>query len=202
MTDTVVVPTGTANIASVLAGLRRQGVTARLARDAGDVTRAHRVVLPGVGSFGAAVDNIDGMGLRRALVAHIERGRPLLAICLGMQLLCAASEESPGSSGLGVIDETVTRIRGEVRVPQLGWNTVETWGTTAFLTPGWAYFANSYRVPRLPDGWSGATCDYGGPFVAALELGDLLACQFHPELSAAWGAKLLRRWAERTGGAA
>lgn len=202
MTDTVVIPTGTANIASVLAGLRRQSVTARIALDAGDVAGADRVVLPGVGSFGAAMARIDELGLRSPLVWHIESGRPLLAICLGMQLLCAASEESPGSAGLGVIDETVTRFRGEVRVPQLGWNTVEPRGDTALLNPGWAYFANSYRISRLPRGWSGAITEYGGPFVAALERGDLLACQFHPELSAGWGANLLGSWAVQTARAA
>lgn len=199
MSDTVVVPTGTANLASVLAGLRRQGVAARLASSPDDITRADRVVLPGVGSFGAAMRNIDELGLRTALVGHIENERPLLAICLGLQLLCVASEESPDMPGLGVIDKTVTRMPAGLKVPQLGWNTVRPTNGSRFLTPGWAYFANSYRLSALPEGWTGATSDYGGPFVAAVERGELLACQFHPELSGPWGAGLLGRWVQRTG---
>ena len=110
-----------------------------------------------------------------------------------MQLLCAAIEESPDTAGLGIVPETVTRFSGDLPVPQLGWNMVEPNGSTS-LAPGWAYFANSYKVPRLPDSWSGATTDYGGTFVSAMERGAVLACQFHPELSGTWGSNLLRRW--------
>lgn len=196
MNDAVVVPTGTANLASVLAGLRRAGVAASLANSPDDVTRASRIVLPGVGSFGAAVESIDRQGLREALVEYVVDGRPLMAICLGMQLLCDSSEESAGVEGLGIIHDRIRRLPESVRVPQLGWNTISPIGETRVLTPGWAYFANSYRLETLPDGWSGATAEYGGEFVAALERGVQVACQFHPELSGPWGAELIRRWVD------
>lgn len=198
MSDAVLVSTGTANIASVRAGLRRVGIEARPAGNPDDVRTASRIVLPGVGSFGAAMESIDRQGLREALTGYVTEGRPLLAICLGMQLLCSSSEESRGVNGLGIVNDRIRRIPETVRVPQLGWNKVKPAGATRVLAEGWAYFANSYRLETIPDDWTGATAEYGGEFVAALERGPQLACQFHPELSGAWGAELIRSWADRT----
>jgi imidazole glycerol phosphate synthase glutamine amidotransferase subunit len=146
-----------------------------------------------VGAFGPAINRIDQLGMRETLTARLRGEQPTLAICLGMQLLCSSSEENPGAVGLGIVPQTVTRFSGDLKVPQLGWNTVEPDGSD-WLEPGWAYFANSYMVPRLPEGWSGATTDYAGSFVSAMARGPVLACQFHPELSGAWGSSLLRRW--------
>ena len=83
-------------------------------------------------------------------------------------------------------------------MPQLGWTWVEPESEGRFLNAGWAYFANSYRLTSIPRGWTGATSEYGGTFVAGLERGDVLACQFHPELSGPWGASMLRRWLTTT----
>lgn len=192
--DVVVVRTGTANLASVLAGLRRAGAEPRVSADPADVLTAERVVLPGVGAFAAAMAPLRAAGLVEPLRVRVAEGRPLLGICLGLQVLCAASEESPGSEGLGVIPATVRRFPAGPRIPQLGWNRIELAAGAALLAPGHAYFANSYRLDALPDGWTGALGDHGGPFVAALERGALLACQFHPELSGPWGQALLERW--------
>lgn len=189
----VVVPTGTANLASVLAGLRRTGADPTLANAPEQVERADRVVVPGVGTFGAAVSALESAGLGEPVARRIADGRPTLAVCVGMQILATASDESPGN-GLGVVDARVRRFDGEVRIPQLGWNHVEPQPGARFVTPGWAYFANSYRLDTVPQGWVGATSDHGGPFVAAMERGDVLACQFHPELSGSWGLALLERW--------
>lgn len=195
--NVTVVPTGTANIASVFAGFRRLGVEPSLARGAEDVAGAHRVVLPGVGSFGAAADEIDRSGLREALATRIAEGRPTLAVCVGMQLLASSSEETAGAAGLGAIDEPVNRFSDDVRVPQFGWNEVQAGSGCRYVTDGWAYFANSFRITAIPDGWVGATTDHGGEFVSALERGDVLACQFHPELSGTWGSGVLGRWLGR-----
>lgn len=188
------VPTGTANTASVLAALRRVGMEPVIAQDADAVAEVDRVVLPGVGSFGAAGGTVASLGMTDALVSRIGQGRPTLAVCVGMQLLARYSDESPGSEGLGIIDSKVGRFSGSVRVPQLGWNQVVPDTGSRYLTPGWAYFANSFRIDTVPDGWVGATTNYGGTFVSAMERGDVLACQFHPELSGAWGLELLERW--------
>jgi glutamine amidotransferase len=198
--DVTIVPTGTANLASVIAGLRRLGAEPTMARDGGDVERADRVVLPGVGSFGAAMAEVDRQGMRDPLRDRIEEGRPTLAVCVGMQLLASGSEESDGAEGLGVIRDRVRRFPDTVLVPQLGWNQVVADPDCRFITDGWAYFANSYHYSELPPGWHGATTDHGGAFVSAMERDDVLACQFHPELSGVWGRAILRSWLERNGG--
>ncbi|HZD24436.1 MAG TPA: imidazole glycerol phosphate synthase subunit HisH [Acidimicrobiia bacterium] len=190
----VVVPTGTANTASVLAAFRRLGAEPAVAATPEEVEQAERVVLPGVGSFGAAAQEVDRAGMRQTLTDRISRGRPTLAICVGMQLLARRSKESDDAVGLRVIDQEVGIFPGSVRVPQLGWNQVSAGPGCRFVDDGWAYFANSYRLSEVPDGWNAAVTDHGGRFVSALERGGVLACQFHPELSGSWGSAVLARW--------
>lgn len=192
--EVLIVSTGVANTASVIAGLRRAGAEPRLTRDPDAVANAPRVVLPGVGAFAAGMDQLDAEGLSEPLRARIEAGRPTLAVCLGLQLLCRHSEESPGRQGLGIIDAHVRRFPDTVRVPQMGWNEVTPQSDCALLEPGHAYFANSYRLSEIPPGWRGALTQHAGPCVAAMERGAVLACQFHPELSGHWGTALMRRW--------
>jgi len=191
-----VVRTGTANLASVLAALERVGAACALTDDPEAVRHAERVVLPGVGAFAAAIDALRDRGLDAALRERIEAGHATLGICLGLQLFFEASDESPGAVGLGLLPGTVRRFSGAggVRIPQLGWNRVEPDSGCALLTAGYAYFANSYRVDAVPEGWRAAYTPHGERFVAAFERGRVLACQFHPELSGAWGHDLLRRW--------
>ena len=198
MSDLVVVPTGTANMASVRAAFNRLGTDLIEATEPAHVSRAAAVVLPGVGAFGAAMSQVDTLGMRQALRERVYEGRATLAVCVGMQLLCGGSEESPDVEGLGVIGRTVSRFGSEEKVPQLGWNRVEPGPESRFVEPGWAYFANSYRLDEVPAGWIGSGTDYGGKFVSALERGEVLACQFHPELSGPWGAGLLGRWLATT----
>jgi imidazole glycerol-phosphate synthase subunit HisH len=199
--DLVVVPTGTANLASVLAAFRGLGVDPEVATSVAEVGRARRVVVPGVGSFGAAVAELRRMGLASMLEERVAADRPTLAICVGMQILSTASEESEGYVGLGAIAGKVTRFPETVRVPQLGWNQVRSGPNCEVLVDGWAYFANSYRFSSVPEGWSGAFTDHGGDFISAMERGNVLACQFHPELSGVWGRDLLGRWLQKSGGA-
>jgi imidazole glycerol phosphate synthase glutamine amidotransferase subunit len=202
MRKVTIVPTGTANTASVVAALTRLGADVGEAASPSDVESSKGVVLPGVGAFGAAMDRVESLGLATALRDRITSGRPTLAVCVGMQLLARDSEESPGATGLQVLDGTVARFEDGVTVPQMGWNRVEPGPGSRFVEPGWAYFANSYRVDQVPDGWIGSRTDHGGEFVSALERGDVLACQFHPELSGEWGAGLLHRWLETVEAAA
>ena len=188
--------TGTANLASVLAALKREGAEGLLTEDPQTVLDADKLVLPGVGSFGAAMERLRELGLDEALRTRFQARRATLCICLGLQVLCDESEESPGVRGLGVIHAAVTRFTGVPRVPQLGWNRVLPQPGCRFLQPGWAYYANSYRLEKAPAGMQAALTPYGGDFVAAVEFGDVLACQFHPELSGAWGRGLIGRWLE------
>ncbi len=193
--EVVVVPTGAANIASVLAGLRRVGGEGVVSEERTRVEEAERVVLPGVGAFGAAMQRLRDDGLVDVLRARVGGGRPTLAICCGMQLLFESSEESDGVEGLACIPGRARRFDSP-RVPQLGWNRIEADPDARVLSSGYAYFANSYRVGERLDGWACATCDYAGPFVAAIERGAVVACQFHPELSGAFGLSIVRRWME------
>lgn len=197
MSTLVVVRTGMANLASVLAALRRLGAQPQVTTDPKVVRRADRVVLPGVGAFGAAMESMRASGLVEPIAEHVRAGRPLLAICLGLQVLCEVSEETPGIAGIGVIPGVVRRFGPGVHVPQLGWNKVTPTRGAKLLREGYAYYANSYRLQSLPPGWEGATTMHGDSFVAAAERGPILACQFHPELSSGWGTALLERWLAR-----
>jgi imidazole glycerol phosphate synthase glutamine amidotransferase subunit len=198
----VIVPTGTANLASVLAAFRRLGVDLAPARAAEDVDTADRVVLPGVGTFGSAADRLEATGLTDALRRRVAAGMPILAVCVGMQFLASSSEESPGAAGLGAVEGPISRFDEGLIVPQLAWSQVMPDPASRLVEPGWAYFANSYRLTEAPDGWASSTATYGKPFVAALERDGVLACQFHPELSGPWGSDLLQRWLVATGATA
>lgn len=194
-----VVRTSTANLASVLTGFERLGCTVRTTADPGNVAAADRLVLPGVGAFAAAQRAIASHGLEDALRDRIERGRPTLGICLGMQLMAHGSEEAPGVVGLGVLDGVAGSYEsGEDgwRVPQMGWNLVTPAEGCEVVPRGYAYFANSYRLTTAPSDWLPVWCDYAGRFLAAVERGPVVGCQFHPELSGDYGRALLTRWLE------
>ena len=196
-TRAFVVDTGAANIASVCNCLRRLGVEPVLAHYPPQIESAELLVLPGVGAFESAMTRLHQLGLEQSLVRRIEAGRPTLTICLGLQLLCDASDEGNGVRGLGVLPATIRRFDDSLPVPQLGWNEIEPAESCELLTPGWAVFANSYYLGEIPEGWSGAFTEYSTRFVSAVERGAVLACQFHPELSGEWGQALLARWIER-----
>ena len=196
--EVAVVATGTANLASVLAALRRAGAAPRLIADPEEVERAERLVLPGVGAFAAAMAELDRRSLTAALKERVLAGRPTLGICLGLQLLLDGSDEAEadGVRGLGRIPGRATRFPVDVRVPQFGWNRIDASPGCRVLQSGHAYFANSYRLVEPPVGWHVATADHGGSFVAAVERGRIVACQFHPELSGALGQSILSAWVD------
>src|SRR5437867_3848435 len=195
MTDVVIVDSGVANLASIASAFRRLDATVVVTGDEGVVQDAPRVVLPGVGAFGAGLGALRARRLDQAVTQAAARGTPLLGVCLGMQMLCEASEEAPGVPGLGVIPGICRRLPEDVRVPHLGWNVVTATGDGLVAT-GVAAFANSFALREAPAGWVPAWTTHGVRFVAALEQSGerLLACQFHPELSGAYGAALLERW--------
>ncbi|MEQ8770031.1 MAG: imidazole glycerol phosphate synthase subunit HisH [Phycisphaerales bacterium] len=192
----LVVQTGVANTASVCAALARCGLAPEIASDAERIASSDRVVLPGVGSFGAGMAALRRQGIDEALRERVASGRKTLAVCLGLQLLAAESEESPGVEGLGLLDARVTRFPEGTTCPQFGWNRVAPPAGSGVIEPGYAYFANSYRLRSAPNGWDAAMSEHGGPFVAAMWRSGVLACQFHPELSGAWGLGVIKRWGE------
>jgi imidazole glycerol phosphate synthase glutamine amidotransferase subunit len=199
-----VIDTGSANVRSVHTALRRLRVEPVPVRGPEDVIAAPRILLPGVGAFGAAMRHLHEQDLVEPLRERIRAGWPTLAVCIGLQLLGRTSEESPGVEGIGAVPVTVGRFGAEVRVPHMGWNHVHAPQNSRWIEDGHAYFANSYRIAAdqraalEQAGWSVATCDYAGSFIAAIARDQVLACQFHPELSGAFGLEVLRRWVERT----
>jgi len=197
-----VIDTGTANLASMLAALRRIGAETELTREPEVVRDAPLVVLPGVGAFGAGMARLNECNLTEAIAARVRGERPFLAVCLGLQMLCLESEETPGVAGIGVLATKVRRFAdlhegARVTVPQLGWNEIVPRPDATLLSHGYAYYANSYYLASIPEGWTGAETEHGVRLVAALERGPMLACQFHPELSGPFGHDLLHRWLAR-----
>lgn len=194
-----IINTGVANIRSLQAAFDRIGAPWNLTEDAASIESASHVVLPGVGAFGAAVEAIDSLGIRDVVRDRIENsGKATLCICLGLQLLCQSSEESPEHRGLGILNQSIKKFSDTVAVPQLGWNAVvpsEACRARKFEI-GEAYFANSFRLGDAPDGWDYATTDYDGGFISSIWRENVLACQFHPELSGQWGQNLLKGWYE------
>ena len=194
MSDVVIVDSGVANLASIAGAFRRLNASVVVTADPAIARDATRIVLPGVGAFGAGMTALRSRGLDTVIRDLALRGTPLLGICLGMQMLCEASEETPGVAGLSVVAGTCGRLPPHVRIPHLGWNRVSVEPGARFVASGVAAFANSYALRESPAGWTPAWATHGVPFVAALERGPILACQFHPELSGAYGAALLERW--------
>jgi len=190
----LIVDSGVANLASIAGAFRRLGVTPSVSADPEIVRDAARIVLPGVGAFGMGMSALRSRGLDAVIRDHASRGTPILGICLGMQMLCEASEETPGVTGLGIVAGTCRRLPPHVRIPHLGWNSVKPEPGARFVSDGVAAFANSYALREPPAGWTAAWTTHGAPFVAALERGPMLVCQFHPELSGGYGAALLERW--------
>lgn len=194
----VVIRTGTANLASVCSGLVRAGLDVELTVDPERVKSAHAVVLPGVGAYGASVKPLREHGIAEPLRERLLAERPTLAVCVGLQLLCTGSEESPGVEGLGVFPVRATRFsEAAPRVPQLGWNRITPDPQCRILEDGHVYFANSYKIQEAPPGFAAAWAEHGDRFVAAVERGPVLACQFHPELSGSLGKAILGKWVAR-----
>jgi len=191
-----VVDYGIGNLHSAHKALVRLGADARLTDDVGLIADAAGVVLPGVGSFGACMAALRGRRLDEPVLDAAASGRPFLGICVGMQMLFADSEESPGVDGLGVIPGTVCWIPGDVKRPQIQWNIVSVVDDADPLFTGleskpWFYFVHSLH--GVPDDESvvTATCEYGTTLNAGFRRGSVAAVQFHPEKSASWGLSLL-----------
>lgn len=194
MSAVTLIDTGVANLASMRAAFARLGAEVRVTADADAVRRAERLVLPGVGAFGAGMAALRARALDDALRDAVAAGTPLLGVCLGMQLLGEGSDEAPGVPGLGILPARCRGLADASPVPNLGWGRIVPAPDCRLLAPMWAAFAHAFAFAAPPPGWRAAFGRHGDRFVAGLERGRTLACQFHPELSGAAGAALLDRW--------
>jgi imidazole glycerol-phosphate synthase subunit HisH len=185
---------GIGNLRSAEKALAHLGAAVVLTADPGVVRDAVGVVLPGVGHFGACMAALRAAGLDGLARDAAVSGRPFLGVCIGMQMLFEGSDEAPGVAGLGVLPGRVTKLPATVKLPQIGWNTLERVPGSALLAglpdPAWLYFVHSY-APETDESVVAAWCDYGRRFAAAVERGSLWATQFHPEKSGEAGLRLL-----------
>jgi glutamine amidotransferase len=192
-----VVDVGLGNVGSVVAALRRAGADPRPTRSPADVEAAPALVLPGVGAFGEGMARLREAGLVEPIRRHVlGRGRPLLGICLGMQLLADRSEEHGRHEGLGIVPGDVVRLpEGPgLRVPNIGWCDVAS-AEPSLVPERPLYFVHSFHLVAREPGDVVATFDHGGPVAAAVARGSALGVQFHPEKSHDAGLDLLAAWA-------
>ena len=185
---------GVGNLHSAAKALDRAGAEVRVVPTVAEAGGAAGLVVPGVGAYGACLNGLASAGGAAAVAGWLEGGRPLLGICVGMQLLFEASEEGPVSDGVGVLPGKIRRLTGDVKIPHIGWDEITVRpGSRLFAGLGHGtrfYFVHSY-APE-PDGDAvAAVCDYGGRFAAAVEHGNLFGTQFHPEKSGRAGLALL-----------
>jgi glutamine amidotransferase len=191
---------GMGNVRSVLNALEHLGAEAELVDSPQKAAAAEKLILPGVGAFGEGMRRLDEAGLAEALPGLAGNGRPMLGICLGMQLLADASSEHGEHAGLGLIGGRVERIEtaASLRIPHVGWNTLAI-ERSSELFAGLApeptfYFVHSYEFRTSASGARTATTDYGAPLTACVEQGSVFGVQFHPEKSQADGLALLRNF--------
>lgn len=185
---------GMGNLHSVSKAVERLGYPCEVTSDAERILNADGAILPGVGAFGDAMQELSGSGLKQAVLDYAASGKPLLGICLGMQLLFSESEEHGKHTGLNLLDGNVVRFRGEFKVPHMGWNRLKFHqGSPLFrgLDEGHVYFVHSYHV--LPEQASDvlASTDYYGQVTAIVGRENVFGMQFHPEKSGDIGMKLL-----------
>jgi len=185
---------GVGNLHSAAKALDRAGAEVQVVPTVAEAAGVAGLVVPGVGAYGACLSGLGSAGGPAAVARWLEGGRPLLGICVGMQLLFEASEEGPVSDGVGVVPGKIRRLTGPVKIPHIGWDEVSVRPDSRLLAglgDGTRfYFVHSY-APE-PDGDAvAAVCDYGGRFAAAVEHGNLFGTQFHPEKSGEAGLTLL-----------
>jgi imidazole glycerol-phosphate synthase subunit HisH len=193
---------GAGNLRSVQKAVEHLGGEAQVSSSSADILSADKVILPGVGAFGKAVDAIDELDLRRPILQVIKNGKPFLGICLGMQLLMESSQESPGAAGLAVLPGTVVRFPRGRKVPHLGWNSVKQIKSCALWQDipdlGYFYFAHSYYITPLDEEDVVGVTEYGQQVAVAINQGSLFGLQFHPEKSQKNGLGILNNFIKLT----
>lgn len=190
------------NLRSVQKALEFLGYESIITSEESEILSAERVILPGVGAFGEAMDQLRSRGLDDTIEKVVESGKPFLGICLGLQLLFEESEESPGVKGLGILPGKIVKITGGqgLKIPHMGWNQLNIQKKNGFLKQmgdnPFVYFVHSYYMEPSDKSLIAATTDYGTELPVAVEKGNVMAAQFHPEKSGTVGLQILKNFAE------
>ena len=198
----VIIDYGMGNLRNVERGFEKIGVEAKVTRNKKEIQRASAIVLPGVGAFKDCMMNLEKYGLVEPILQSIEKGKPYLGICLGLQILFSESEEFGSYKGLDLIKGRVVKFKPdpEHKVPHMGWNTVEITGESpilqGILSGDFFYFVHSYYVLPKEREWTSTLTNYGRFFVSSIWKENLFATQFHPEKSQDKGSRILENFAK------
>ena len=190
------------NIKSVEKALQKLGADVVITKDAQEILRADKVILPGVGAFGDAMANLKKFGLDKVIYEVVENGTPFLGICLGLQLLFERSDETPGVAGLGILKGEILRIpdKDDLKIPHMGWNSLHLQNQGRLFQglseQSYVYFVHSYYLKAEDEQIVKATTDYSVNIHASVEKDNVFACQFHPEKSSDAGLKILKNFVE------
>ncbi|MCD8324260.1 MAG: imidazole glycerol phosphate synthase subunit HisH [Clostridiales bacterium] len=190
------------NLKSVQKALAFLGEKSVITRDPKEILSADKVILPGVGAFGDAMENLRRLGLVPVIREVADRQIPFLGICLGLQLLFESSEESPGAEGLGILKGKILRIPDTegLKIPHIGWNSLDLQNHGRLFAglegEPYVYFVHSYYLKAEEEEIVKASAEYGTHIHASVEQGNIFACQFHPEKSGEVGLRILRNFCD------
>ena len=195
--NTVIVDYDAGNLKSIANMLNFLGENFLISSDASDIKNAKRIIFPGQGHFRQAVENLDRKNLIEPIKTAIKDGKPFLGICLGLQILFEKSEEAPNFEGLSVLKGNVKKFQ-KGKVPQIGWNKIQTIKNNSYLKDEFFYFVNSFYVEPEDKTIVSSTANYNIDFCASIQKDNLTAVQFHPEKSANAGMDFFRLWISKT----
>lgn len=194
---------GASNLRSVKKAFDYLGIAARITHQPAEITSASKILLPGVGAFGKGMEALCRSGFAEAIAEHVDKGRDLLGICLGMQLFLTQSEEMGLHDGLNLLEGYVRQFdKTKDKVPQIGWNSLDHIRRDSVLFKGidegtYFYFVHSYYCDvAVPDCVAAEAFYAGTKFATSIEKNNIFAVQFHPEKSGSWGLKVLKNFAQ------
>ncbi len=197
MQEVVIIDYGMGNLHSVQKAISFLGAQPILSQDAEQIASAQKLILPGVGAFGDAMDELHKRDLVQAIKAAVQKGTPLMGICLGMQLLFESSTEGGKQEGFGFIPGEITKFNIQQKVPHMGWNSVENRDKQMFagLPKEFSvYFVHSFCAQDIHMPYASGITEYEIPFVCAVHRKNIYGCQFHPEKSGENGMQILRNF--------
>lgn len=187
---------GAGNVRSIANMLNFLNCDYKITNDINEIRNSQALIFPGQGHFEQALNNLENKKLIEPIKSFIKSGKPFLGICLGFQILFEKSEEAPEFEGLSILKGEVKKFSTK-KVPQIGWNKIETTKNNSFLNDDYFYFVNSYYVKPDDKSIISSYSDYYGKFCASIEIDNICACQFHPEKSSDVGINFFKNWIKK-----